>query len=46
MKNLQLATALHEAINKKYPGVSRGVIQKGSRQEMESIIKTYQDKQY
>ncbi|HGH7179836.1 TPA: stage II sporulation protein SpoIIP [Bacillus luti] len=28
-KNLQLATALHEAINKKYPGVSRGVIQKG-----------------
>ncbi|WP_242144722.1 MULTISPECIES: stage II sporulation protein P [unclassified Bacillus cereus group] len=29
VKNLQLATALHEAINKKYPGVSRGVIQKG-----------------
>lgn len=28
-KNLQLATALHEAINAKYPGVSRGVIQKG-----------------
>ncbi|KEK24997.1 stage II sporulation protein P [Bacillus gaemokensis] len=28
-KNLQLATALHETINKKYPGVSRGVIQKG-----------------
>lgn len=28
-QNLQLATALHEAINKKYPGVSRGVIQKG-----------------
>ncbi|MGI2833459.1 stage II sporulation protein P [Bacillus cytotoxicus] len=28
-KNLQLATALHEAINQKYPGVSRGVIQKG-----------------
>ncbi|TKI01630.1 stage II sporulation protein SpoIIP, partial [Bacillus wiedmannii] len=28
-KNLQLATALHEEINKKYPGVSRGVIQKG-----------------
>ncbi|MEH7458151.1 stage II sporulation protein P [Bacillus sp. JJ1127] len=28
-KNLQLATALHEAINTKYPGVSRGVIQKG-----------------
>ena len=46
MKNLQLATALHEAINKKYPGVSRGSFKKGSRQEMESIIKTYQDKQY
>lgn len=28
-KNLQLATALHESIHKKYPGVSRGVIQKG-----------------
>ncbi|MCU5377393.1 stage II sporulation protein SpoIIP [Bacillus cereus] len=28
-KNLQLATALHETISKKYPGMSRGVIQKG-----------------
>lgn len=28
-KNLQLATTLHNMIDKKYPGLSRGVIQKG-----------------
>ncbi|PEZ02182.1 stage II sporulation protein P [Bacillus sp. AFS018417] len=28
-KNLQLATALHESLNEKYPGLSRGVVQKG-----------------
>ncbi len=27
-KNLQLATALHESLKEKYPGLSRGVIQK------------------
>ena len=46
MKNLQLATALHETISKKYPGVSRGVIQKDSKQEMVSTIKICQDKRY
>lgn len=45
-KNLQLATALHETISKKYPGVSRGVIQKDSKQEMVSTIKICQDKRY